>query len=197
MGLSEINPTDQIKNYIDIYISTYIISDVLIIILAFVMNDDFFDELGEVALGSRLKRLSDRVMQDATRTYKYTGYEMQPKWFTLMSLLADKKEVSINQAAQYLGQTQPFISQNSKEMFKADLIVFNADPDDARRKIMKLSKQGKLKFNKMKKLRNSVRTAAESICAETTHNFYTAIKEFEKALERKSLFERTLEEYRG
>ncbi len=161
------------------------------------MNEDFFDELGEVALGSRLKRLSDRVMQDATRTYKYTGYEMQPKWFTLMSLLADKKEVSINQAAQYLGQTQPFISQNSKEMFKADLIVFNADPDDARRKIMKLSKQGKRKFNKMKKLRNSVRAAAESICAETSHNFYIAIKEFEKALERKSLFERTLEQYHG
>ena len=69
-------------------------------------KSDYFDELGEVALGSRLKRLSDRVMQDASRTYKYTGFDMQPKWFTLMSLLADKKQVSVNQAAQYLGLSQ-------------------------------------------------------------------------------------------
>ncbi len=158
---------------------------------------DFFDDLGEVALGSRLKRLSDRVMQDASRTYKYSGYDMQPKWFTLMSLLAEKKEVSINQAALYLGQTQPFISQNSKEMFKAGLVDFNADPDDARRKIMKLSKQGRKKFKQMHKLRESVRLAAESICEETEQNFYQALKQFEKALERKSLFERTLENYNG
>jgi len=159
------------------------------------MNKDFFDELGEVALGSRLKRLSDRVMQDASRTYKYSGYEMQPKWFTLMSLLSEKKEVSINDAAMYLGQTQPFISQNSKEMFNVGLVEFSADPSDARRKIMKLSKLGRNKNKQMHKLRESVRLAAVSICAETEHNFYQALKQFEKALERKSLFERTLENY--
>lgn len=161
------------------------------------IEKDFFDELGEVALGSRLKRLSDRVMQDASRMYKYSGYDMQPKWFTLMSLLANKKEVSINQAAIFLGQTQPFISQNSKEMFKAGLITFKADPNDARRKIMLLSKQGKSKFKKMIKLRESVKMAAESICSETEQNFYQALKQFEQALQNKSLFERTLENYHG
>jgi len=157
------------------------------------LYEDYFDELGEVALGSRLKRLSDRVMQDASRAYRYSGYDMQPKWFTLLSLLADKKEVSINQAALYLGQTQPFISQNSKEMFKANLIEFFADENDGRRKIMCLSKQGKKRFKQMKKLRDSVKAAAESICTETQQNFYQSLKQFEKALKRKSLYERTLE----
>jgi len=158
-------------------------------------KNDYFDDLGEVALGSRLKRLSDRVMHDAAQTYKYLGYELQPKWFTLMCLLSDKKEVSINQAAQFLGLTQPFISQISKEMFKNNLVKFKADPNDARRKIMLLTKLGRNKFKKMSKVRNSIRKAAQSICEETEQNFYNALIQFEKALAKKSLYKRTLENY--
>lgn len=156
---------------------------------------DYFDDLGEVALGSRLKRLSDKVMSDAARIYKFTGHEMQPKWFTLMSLLKDKKHVSVVEAAQYLGLTQPCISQFSREMDKAGLIRFNSDPNDLRRKIMSLSKKGIKNFKKMQPVRKAVRKSAIAICTEDEQDFYQALKNFEKALQRKSLYQRTLEKY--
>jgi len=156
---------------------------------------DYFDELGEVALGSRLKRLSDRVMSDASRIYKFTGYEMQPKWFTLMALLFDKKSVSVVHAADYLGLSQPCISQFSREMIKAGLVEVSSDPNDLRRKILSLSKQGKQKHKKMQPVRSAVRKAAVSICQEEEQDFYRALKQFEQALERKSLYQRTVEYY--
>ena len=156
---------------------------------------DYFDELGEIALGSRLKRLSDKMMSDALNRYKYMGQDIQPKWYTLMSLLKDKKSVSVVEAADYLGLTQPCISQFSREMFKSGYIVFDSDPGDMRRKIMSLSKLGKSKFNKMNKVRKAVRAAAIEICEETEYNFYQAIQQTEKVLAKKSLYQRTLEKY--
>ena len=158
-------------------------------------KEDYFDELGEIALGSRLKRLSDKVMSDASRVYKFTGNDMQPKWFTLVSLLYDKKRVSVVEAADFLGLSQPCISQFSREMEKAGLIEFHSDPDDLRRRIMSLSKAGIKQYKSMQPVRSAVHKAAISICQEVEKDFYQSLQQFEKALSRKSLYERTLENY--
>ncbi len=158
---------------------------------------DYFDEMGEVALGSRLKRLSDRMMSDALNVYKYMGQDIQPRWYTLMSLLADKKSVSIVQAAEYLGLTQPCISQFSRELFKVGYVEFSSDAEDKRRKIMSLSQLGKKKYQKLKMVRVAVRKAAIELCEETEQNFYTVLQQFEKSFTRKSLYQRTLEKFHG
>lgn len=161
------------------------------------MNDekDYLDELGVVAIGSRLKRLSEKVMGDATIIYKYMGQSMQPKWFTLISLLYDKKSVSIVQAAKRLGLTQPCISQFSNELIKLGLVKVTPDINDRRRKVLSLTAKGKTKYNKLLPIKNAVEKAAISICAEVDQNFYSAIQQFEKALMKKSLYQRALENY--
>ena len=158
-------------------------------------KSDYFDELGEVALGSRLKRLSDRIMGDALNVYKHMGQDIQPKWFTLMSLLYEKKSVSIVQASDFLGLTQPCISQFSKELIKKGLVKACPDKNDLRRKILSLTANGKRKYKNMEPVRKAVRKAAVSLCEEEEQDFYQAIKQFEKALLKKSLYQRTLEKY--
>jgi len=156
---------------------------------------DYFDELGEVALGSRLKRLSDRIMSEALNVYKHMGQDIQPKWFTLMSLLYEKKSVSIVEASDLLGLSQPCISQFSKELIKKGLVQANPDENDLRRKILSLTNKGKRRYKKMEPVRTAVRAAAISLCEEVEQDFYQSIKQFEKALSKKSLYQRTLEKY--
>lgn len=158
-------------------------------------KEDYFEELGEVALGSRLKRLSDKMMGDAARIYNFAGHDMRPRWFTLMSLLFDKKQVSVVAAADLLGLTQPCISQFSREMDKQGLLKFTSDPDDLRRKIMSLSKKGIKQYNKMQPVRKAVRQSAIELCTEGDQNFYQALEKFEKAFERKSLYTRSMEKF--
>ena len=158
-------------------------------------NKDYFDELGEVALGSRLKRLSDKLMGDALDVYKYMEQDIQPKWFTLISLLHQKKSVSVVEASEFLGLTQPCISQFSKELIKKGLVKASPDANDLRRKILSLTKEGQKKHNNMKPVRKAVREAAVSLCEEAENDFYQAIKQFEKALSKKSLYQRTIENY--
>jgi len=158
-------------------------------------QSDYFDQLGEVALGSRLKRLSDRIMGDVQNVYKYMGQDIQPRWFTLVSLLYEKKSVSIVEASELLGLTQPCISQFSKELITNGSVKASPDPYDLRRKILSLTAKGKRKYKKMEPVRKAVTTTAISLCKDDEQDFYQAIKQFEKALSKKSLYQRTLENY--
>ncbi len=156
---------------------------------------DYFDELGEVALGSRLKRLSDRMMSDALRVYKYMDQDIQPKWFTFMSLLYERESVSVVEASELLGLSQPCISQFSKELIKNDLAQSRSDENDLRKKILSLTEKGRREYNSMEPIRSAVKKAAVSLCEDSGFDFYQAIIQFEKALSEKSLYQRTMEKY--
>lgn len=157
------------------------------------MNEDFLDELGVVALGSRLKRLSDRLMADAARVYRHCGFDVQTKWFPLISLLSARPSTTVVEAAESLGVSQPAISQFSRQLEKAGLVAIVACDDDARRRRMALTGQGHDLVQQMQPMWNAVREAARSLCLENGNDFFPALRKLEQALDRKSLLSRTRE----
>ena len=50
-----------------------------------IMN--FIKELGPLALGTRIKNLSELLMKDMARVYKEYGVDFEPRWFTLFQLI--------------------------------------------------------------------------------------------------------------
>lgn len=154
-------------------------------------SQDFLDELGELALGSRLKRLSDRLMADASQVYKNCGHVIQPKWFALLALLHKRDEVSIVKASELLGLSQPAVSQFVKEMIKEGLVTTAPSPKDSRRKFISLTEHGRLTVENMKFMWRAVDLAAKELCGEVSANFFDSIKEFEKKLSSSSLSQRT------
>ena len=161
------------------------------------MNSDFLDELGVVALGSRLKRLSDRLMADAASVYRHYGFDVQTKWFPLISLLRVKPDTTVNEAAQLLGVSQPAISQFARQLEKAGLVEISACGDDGRRRRLALTPNGQALVGQMQPMWHAVRTAAQSLCDEGDGDFYAALKMLERALDRQSLLSRTCEAFDG
>lgn len=45
---------------------------------------DFFEKTGKMAIGSRLRMLTDTVTADANCIYKLYGIDIKPKWFPLL-----------------------------------------------------------------------------------------------------------------
>jgi len=155
-------------------------------------QSDFLDELAELALGSRLKRLSDRLLSDASKIYKTCGHDIQPKWFALLALLYQKEKASIVEAAESLGVSQPAISQFVKEMLSKGLIISNPSSRDSRRKFISLSEQGYQKVLAMQPMWQAVEQAAKDLCLEAGDETFASIKRLEKSLDRQSLLQRTL-----
>lgn len=159
--------------------------------------DDFLDELGELALGSRLKRLSERMMTEATSVYQHFDFCVQPKWFTLLALLAEKETVGVVQASESLGLTQPAISQFSRQLEAENLIIIKKSDTDSRKKLMQLTKEGKQQIKAMQPVWEAVDKAAKELCNEFENDFYNALLKFERSLALRSLKDRTLDNYKG
>jgi len=154
---------------------------------------DFLDELAELALGSRLKRISEKLMNDASQVYKYCGIDIQPKWFTLLALIDNKQQVSVVDASQLLGLTQPAISQFSKDLVSRGLINSLPCKKDSRRKFLSLTNEGNLLVSKMRPMWKAVDLAAKQLCSEAGEQFFEAIKQFEKSLSSQTLLQRSVE----
>src|SRR5690349_21065863 len=98
-------------------------------------SPDHVRSLGRIALGSRLKRLSERLLGDVARVYDAEGIRFKPPWFPLFTLIAEAGErgVTVVEAARQLQLTHPAVSQFAKELTKAGLISSRADRNDRRR----------------------------------------------------------------
>lgn len=159
------------------------------------MQKDFLNELGELALGSRLKRVSERMMADAAEVYAHFDMNIQPKWFTLLALLDRKKQVSVVEAANLLGLTQPALSQFSRQLESKKLINIKLDTKDSRKRVLTLSALGHQKVSEMRPVWAAVDKAAKDLCHEFENHFYDALKTFEKALDKRSLLERSKDHF--
>ncbi|MDD9968126.1 MAG: MarR family transcriptional regulator [Myxococcales bacterium] len=154
---------------------------------------DFLDELGELALGSRIKRLGDRMMAEAGRTYAAFGHDAQPKWFALLALLDRRGPVTVVEAAESLGLTQPAVSQFLRGLEERRWIQLGLDPTDGRKRVVRLSKRGRAEVAAMKPMWRAVDAAARELCEEAGGHLLEALQRFEQALEQRSMAERALE----
>jgi len=156
---------------------------------------DFLASMGSIALGSRLKRLSDRMLSDASAIYSELGFDIQSRWFPMLALLHKQDCLTVNQVVEQLGVSQPAVSQFAGELVKADLISMVACEDDGRRRNLTLTPFGREQVQRMQPLWRAIRLAAESLCEASGQDLMGDIERLEKALIKQSLLSRTLEAY--
>ena len=51
----------------------------------------FFDQVGPMAIGSRLRRVSELITEDARRLYELYGVGLQPKWWPVFHVLSSEE----------------------------------------------------------------------------------------------------------
>jgi DNA-binding MarR family transcriptional regulator/N-acetylglutamate synthase-like GNAT family acetyltransferase len=155
---------------------------------------EFYNKVGKVALGSRLRLMTAIITDDAAKIYESYGMNFMPKWFPVFYTLMEEKEITITEIAAQIGHSQPSVSKIVQEMIAAGLIEESLKSNDKRRNIVGLTSQG-LEFAEELKLQlKDVEAAVDGLIADSTHNLWAALEEWEFLLEQKSLFKRVNEE---
>ncbi len=150
------------------------------------------DEAGPLALGSRLRRLSERLTEDAASIYKAYQTELKPKWFPVFYVLSGHGTMPVTTLAAEIGHSHPSVSKIVREMLVADLVKQHSDPHDGRRNLVGLSAKGIDLSLKISDQYTDVQEALLSLFDQTRHNVWKALIEFEYMLEQQSLPERVL-----
>jgi DNA-binding MarR family transcriptional regulator/GNAT superfamily N-acetyltransferase len=163
-----------------------------ICITSYVINYimEFFNKVGKVALGSRLRLMTTMITDDAAKIYQLYGTEFVPKWFPVFYLLSEEREITITEIANEIGHSQPSVSKIVQEMIAAGLVQESEKTNDKRRNIVALTHKGNLFSKEIKLQCIDVEAAVEELIEESNHNLWAALEEWEFLLEQKTLFKR-------
>lgn len=154
---------------------------------------DFFERTGKMAIGSRLRVLTETLTRDAASIYGLYGVDIKPKWFPVFYSLTDEQPKSVTFIAREIGQSHPSVSTIVKEMTTAGIVLEIEDKADRRCTLITLSDLGKSVARELIVQLRDVERAVEQISAECDNDLWAAIADWEKALGRKSIFERVKE----
>ena len=154
---------------------------------------NFFDQTGKMAIGSRLRMLTDKITVDATSIYKMFGVDIKPKWFPVFFILSQGEARAITSIAREIGHSHPSVSNMVKEMQAKGLVKEIVDKTDKRKNLIALSAKGKHMSEILAESLIDVSTAIDDISKDSHHDLWKAIGEWEELLSEKSLLQRVKE----
>jgi len=158
------------------------------------MQDNFFDTVGKLAIGSRLRLLTESITEDAAQIYKLYDIDMQPKWFPVFYMLSGGDQKTITTIARNIGHSHPSVSKIIGEMVKSGLVKEKKDKSDGRRNMVSLTAKGKNITERIQDQYTDVNNAIEQLSASARHDLWKAIGEWEFLLGQQSLLRRVQEQ---
>lgn len=107
------------------------------------MKTDIIRELGLLALGTRLKRLGERLQAATQAVMAESGVAIPAGQFPLLAAVDRLGPLTVGDLAEALGVTQPGITRNVAQLVTLGLLVVKPSPDDQRRRMVSLSAEGR------------------------------------------------------
>ncbi|WP_378185738.1 MarR family transcriptional regulator [Aquimarina sp. W85] len=156
------------------------------------MHDEL-QHIGELALGSRLKRLSDTMMRETREIYGACNVDFDPYLFPIFKIIAEDQIATTTTLQTKLKYTQPAITQALNKLTYKDLVNFTIDKQDKRKKNFCLSVKGKELHLKMIPIWNAIDKQLKWLTQGSATNLLHHITHIENQLNEKSLSKRVLE----
>ncbi len=154
---------------------------------------DTLQELGELGLGSRLKRLSDFVMKEIQVVYTTLNIDFDPYLFPVFKIIIDTQVTTTSEIQEKLLYTQPAITQALKKLVDKKLIRYTLDSHDKRKKQIRLTKKGKQIHQNMIPLWMVIDQQIKWLTEGSATNLMHHLTHLEDQLREKSLSKRILE----
>lgn len=151
---------------------------------------DLVNELEELALATRLKRLSERLSNDVSKIYKESEVDFEARWFLILTLLAKEKLMSITEIADSLHLSHPAIVQIVNELTKKNLVKASTDKSDGRKRMIALTLSGKKTLAKIEPILVSIKEENKKWLDTTRPNLLQILNQLEQALDEQDMYQR-------
>ncbi|KQY93509.1 MarR family transcriptional regulator [Caulobacter sp. Root1455] len=157
------------------------------------MTPDTLADLGVTFLGSRMKRLADRLQTDAAATLQAMNLPIQPAQQPFMAVLRQQGPQTVGGVAQHLRISQPTATRAVQALMEQGLIDASREGRDQRQKLLSLSAAGEALMDRLERdLWPKVEAAAVSLCGGRHAALLEEITMIETELDRRSLVDRIM-----
>jgi DNA-binding MarR family transcriptional regulator len=156
------------------------------------VSDDFLQELGELALASRLRRLLVWLHRDGVRVYEDLGVDFKPTWFPVFRLIALRPRIVQSQVAEALHMAHPSVIEIVADLVRHGQVEVLASRKDGRRRELRLTARGRHTRKRLEPVWRAFAAAGREVASEHNNNLLASIEKVERALEARSMHQRVL-----
>lgn len=146
---------------------------------------NFYESLGFLVFGSRMRRLSETFLVELNKVYYNLAFDFEASWFPMFFLIASQQPVSLNEIASQLEISHSAVSQLASVLKKKGLITAVKSQIDERKQLLALSKAGLALHVELSPVWVAI--------AETMQSLFTENQESANLLEAISLLEARLQ----
>ena len=153
---------------------------------------NFYEELGYLVLGSRMRRLSEAFLSEINKTYQAAGINFDASWFPVFYLLSQNESLSIKELSDTTGVSHPAASQLVANLKNKKLLKTTTSSADGRLQLVQLTKTGRVLLEQIKPVWEAVKLTMEELVhsdPESEH-LLLAITAVEKSFRAASLSEK-------
>ena len=143
---------------------------------------EYIAQLGLVALGSRMRAISDRLYATADEVYRASGLELQGRWLPLLRILHDRGPQTVGEIAEAVGQTHSAVSQLADKLTDQGWLDVVADPTDKRRRRLALTAHAESELRAAKPLWRAIEDLFTRHCREHSIDLLHTLTTFESVL---------------
>ncbi len=156
---------------------------------------NFYQKLGPLVFGTRLKRLSDYFLSEVNKVYADLGIPFEASWFGVFYLLKQNESLSIIDMAETLEISHSAVSQLVKNLENKKLLEIKNSDDDGRKKLVRLTEEGKMLLEKIIPVWDSLsQTMADLLENEQSKEALNSILAIEIAFQKQNLSNRIKKE---
>ncbi len=153
----------------------------------------YLTDLGYLALGSRLRRLNDRLAREGTQVYDTLGIHFEIRWFPVFHLLGQRGPSAVMEIADTLELTHPAIIEIADKLSDRGLLTSRKDDKDRRRRLLALTPKGKRLTEQLQPVWRAFERCGREVARGGGNDLLEAIESVEAALDRLPLHDRIVD----
>jgi DNA-binding MarR family transcriptional regulator len=158
------------------------------------MPEDVVRELGHLTLGTRLKRIGERMQSQTQRILDAHELPIQAAQFPFLAAIDRIGPLTVGELADAVGVTQPGATRALAQLAGDGLVEITQAADDQRRKSITLTKQGKKLVDVGKRdVWPVIEAAVKDLCKKLEGTLLDQLAAIEDGLADRSLDRRAAE----
>lgn len=156
------------------------------------MVEDVVRALGYLCLGTRLKRIGERLQADTQKIIDAFDGPVQPALHPPLAAIDRLGPLGIGELAEALGITQPGATRSVAELVRLGLVAAEQPPDDQRRRLITLTSAGRAVVDQGKSaIWPRIEAAVADLCRDLPGPFLEQLAAIEDRLRECPLDRRT------
>ena len=130
------------------------------------MVEDVVRAFGYLTLGTRMKRIGERLQAETQKVIDGFGAPVQASQYPFLAAVDRLGPLTVGELAEAIGITQPGATRTVGQLVEAGVLESAPAPDDQRRRIVSLTKEGRrLVLTAKRDVWPRIREAVADLCA--------------------------------